>query len=118
MLRLIKRGLLVAIFALLFATVSSASDEELIKKGEVLYNTNTKGNCIACHDANGKELDGPGTLGPKLQFLEFWPDEALYNKIFDPATGDPITAMPAFGKNGWLSDDEIKAIVAYLKTIK
>jgi sulfur-oxidizing protein SoxX len=42
----------------------------------------------------------------------------LYSKIFDPTNpGDPITAMPAFGRNGWLSDDEIKAVVAYLKTI-
>ena len=26
-----------------------------------------------------------------------------------------ISAMPVFGKNGWLTDDEIKALVAYLK---
>jgi len=25
--------------------------------------------------------------------------------------------MPAFGKTGWLNDSEIKAVVAYLKTI-
>jgi len=24
--------------------------------------------------------------------------------------------MPAFGKNGWLDDSEIKAVVAYLKS--
>ena len=96
-----------------------ASNEDLIKQGEIIYTTNTKGNCIACHDANGKSLDGPGTLGPKLQYLAMWPEEALYNKIFDPTNpGDPITAMPAFGRNGWLSSDEIKAVVAYLKTIE
>jgi len=26
--------------------------------------------------------------------------------------------MPAFGKNGWLNDHQIKALVAYLKTVK
>ncbi len=50
--------------------------------------------------------------------LQCGQDEVLYNKIFDPTNpGDPITAMPAFGRNGWLSDEEIKAVVAYLKTI-
>lgn len=38
-------------------------------------------------------------------------------KIYDPNTTNPISTMPAFGKNGWLSDDEIKAVIAYLKTI-
>ena len=42
------------------------------------------GNCLACHDANGKKIDGPGSMGPKLQALKYWPDEALYNKIYDP----------------------------------
>lgn len=116
---LIKK--IAAVLSVGFLTILNANSVEntdLIKKGEVIYKTNTKGNCIACHDANGKTLDGPGTLGPKLQFLALWPEEALYSKIFDPINpGDPITAMPAFGRNGWLSDDEIKAVVAYLKTI-
>ena len=47
-----------------------------------------------------------------LDFMEY-----LYEKIYDPNTTNPISAMPAFGKNGWLSDDEIKAVIAYLKTI-
>ena len=51
-------------------------------------------------------------------FEYMFDEEVLYNKIFDPTNpGDPITAMPAFGRNGWLSDEEIKAVVAYLKTI-
>lgn len=43
--------------------------------------TNTKGNCLACHAANGKEIDGPGNMGPKLQFLALWSEEALYDKV-------------------------------------
>jgi sulfur-oxidizing protein SoxX len=34
------------------------------------------------------------------------------------ARGIKTSAMPAFGATGWLSDSEIKAVVAYLKTIK
>lgn len=97
--------------------VGSSANDDLVKKGEKIFMTNTKGNCLACHAANGKEIDGPGNMGPKLQFLAVWPEEALYDKVFDPSTSNPITAMPAFGRNGWLSPDEIKAVVAYLKTI-
>lgn len=113
---LIKKCLTASAISAL-VVVSGVASEELIKKGEKLFKTNTLGNCIACHAANGKELDGPGSMGPKLQYLSAWPDEALYDKIYDPYTTNPISAMPAFGKNGWLSDDEIKAIVAYIKTI-
>jgi len=56
-------------------------------------------------------------MGPVLQALSFWPEEALYEKIYDPNSSNPISTMPSFGKNGWLSDDEIKAVIAYLKTI-
>ena len=97
--------------------IGANADDELVKKGEKIFMTNTKGNCLACHAANGKTIDGPGNMGPKLENLALWPEEVLYDKVFDPSTGNPITAMPAFGRNGWLSPDEIKAVVAYLKTI-
>ncbi|CAM3407290.1 sulfur oxidation c-type cytochrome SoxX [Arcobacter aquimarinus] len=115
--KLIKNLLTATVLSSFVAVSGFASDAELIKKGEKIYTTNTLGNCIACHAANGKTLDGPGSMGPVLQYLSAWPDEALYDKIYDPNTANPISVMPAFGKNGWLSDDEIKAVVAYLKTI-
>lgn len=99
------------------AVTSSFSSDDLVKKGEKIFTTKTLGNCIACHDVNGKSLDGPGSMGPKLQYLSAWPEEALYDKVYNPYTTNPISQMPAFGKSGWLSDDEIKAVVAYLKTI-
>ena len=98
-------------------TVSCFGNDELVKKGEKIFTTNTQGNCIACHAINGKTLDGPGSMGPILQYLSVWPEEALYDKIYDPNASNPISTMPSFGKNGWLSDDEIKAVIAYLKTI-
>ncbi len=115
-----KRSVLVSalIGGLLTVAVSAGGNADLVKKGEKIFITKKIGNCIACHDANGKKLDNPGNLGPKLQGLAFWPDEALYAKVYDPYTTNPISAMPAFGKNGVLDDAEIKAVVAYLKTIK
>ena len=98
-------------------TVSIFASEDLVKKGEKIFTTNTQGNCIACHAVDGKVLDGPGTMGPILQSFSAWPEQAIYDKIYDPYTTNPISAMPAFGKNGWLTDAEIKALVAYLKTI-
>lgn len=113
------KGLLVASVISCFTATATfaANNDELVKKGEKIFMTKNLGNCLACHDANGKKVDGPGSMGPKLQYLSAWPEQALYDKIYDPYTTNPISQMPAFGKNGWLNDDEIKALVAYLKTI-
>jgi len=115
---LIKKLLIASAISSATITGAFASDAELIKEGEKIFMTKTLGNCIACHAINGKALDGPGSMGPKLMALQYWPDEALYDKVYDPNTTNPISQMPAFGKNGWLDDAEIKAVVAYLKTIK
>ncbi len=115
---LIKKIVTTTVVTGLVAISAYATDNDLVKKGEKIFKTKTLGNCIACHDANGVKLDGPGSMGPKLQSLQYWPKEALYDKVYNPNTTNPISQMPAFGKNGWLSDGEIKAVVAYLKTIK
>ncbi len=112
-----KKIFAVAAVALL-ATTATYANSDLVKEGEKIFKAKKIGNCIACHALNGVELDGPGSLGPKLQGLSFWPKEALYEKIYDPYTTNPISAMPPFGKNGVLNDHQIKALVAYLKTIK
>ncbi|NPA27516.1 MAG: sulfur oxidation c-type cytochrome SoxX [Epsilonproteobacteria bacterium] len=111
-----KKFFLAAVVVAVAATASMAN-EDLVKKGRKIFMTKKLGNCLACHDVNGDKVDGPGSLGPKLQFLSAWPEQALYDKIYDPYTTNPLSAMPPFGKNGVLSDEEIKAVVAYLKTI-
>jgi len=105
-----------AVSGLLVSNISA--NDDLVKKGEKIFNTNTQGNCIACHAIEGKTLDGPGSFGPKFSGLAYWPDEELYKVIYNPyETRNKISAMPAFGKSGWLSEEEIKAVIAYLKTI-
>lgn len=96
---------------------SAMSNDALVKEGEKVFNVKKIGNCLACHDVNGKGIDNPGSMGPKLQYLSAWPEKALYDKIYDPYTTNPTSVMPAFGKNGWLTDHQIKALVAYLKTV-
>ncbi len=101
----------------LASSAAQAGATDMVQQGEKIFTTKKLGNCLACHAANGKALDGPGSLGPKLQGLSVWPKKALYDKIYDPYTTNPISAMPAFGKNGWLNTQQINALVAYLKTI-
>ncbi len=108
---------LIAVAAVATVFSYGGSNADLVKMGEKIFNDKKQGNCLACHDANGKKIDGPGSFGPKLQYLSQWPKEALYDKIYDPYTTNPISAMPPFGKNGILSDKQINALIAYLKTI-
>ena len=102
------------------ALTSSFADANLVKEGEKIFNTKNLGNCLACHAVNGKNIDGPGSMGPKLTGLQYWPDELLFDTVYDIYSARNVTntSMPAFGKTGWLSDNQIKAVVAYLKTIQ
>ena len=103
----------------LMATASFASNADMVKEGEKIFNTKKIGNCLACHAVEGKNINNPGSLGPKLVGLAYWDEKDLYNIVYDPyETRSKISAMPSFGKNGWLTDHQIKAVVAYLKTIK
>lgn len=116
------KGLTVAV--LLSGVVGSTAfaKSDLVKKGEDIFLTKSKGNCLACHDVNGRKditKKGPGSFGPKLTGLKYWDDKLLYETVYDiyKARDLKVSPMPAFGKAGWLSDEEIKSVVAFLKTI-
>ena len=116
--KLAKKLFVAATTATLLATASFAN-ADMVKEGEKIFNTKKIGNCLACHAVEGKKISNPGSLGPKLVGLAYWDEQDLYDIVYDPyATRSKITAMPSFGKNGWLTDHQIKAVVAYLKTIK
>ena len=118
--KLVKKLLIASAMTSLLTTASfAASNASMVKEGDKIFNTKKIGNCLACHDINGKNIINPGSLGPKLSGLAYWDDKDIYSIIYDPAaTRSKITPMPAFGKNGWLTDHQIKALVAYLKTVK
>ncbi len=113
-----KHGLLAVAVGALLPVAATAGNADLVKEGKKIFTTKNLGNCISCHAVNGENLDGPGSLGPKLTGLSAWPEQALHDKIYDPYTTNPISAMPPFGKNGWLDAHQIQALVAFLKTIK
>ncbi len=115
----LAKSLLIASAVSGLLTTASLADAALVAKGEKIFNNKKAGNCLACHAVNGKKINDPGSFGPVLTGLSYWPEDLLYDTVYDiyATKGIKISAMPAFGKTGWLDDSEIKAVVAYLKTI-
>ena len=77
------------------------------------------GNCYACHQLSPDELSY-GTIGPSLlgygKARKFAPDEAkiAYGKIFNAQAVLPCSQMPRFGFHKFLSEQQIKDVVALL----
>ncbi len=117
----IARKLLIVLTVALFVSTAAFanSDAALVKEGQHIFDTKKLGNCTACHAVEGMTFNSVGSQGPKLKGLKYWPTKTLYNTVFDiyATRGIKISAMPAFGRDGWLSDQQIKAVVAFLKTI-
>ncbi|NJM33625.1 MAG: sulfur oxidation c-type cytochrome SoxX [Rhodomicrobium sp.] len=77
------------------------------------------GNCYACHQMRPDELSY-GTLGPSLlgygKTRNFDPAEAkaAYAKVYNPQAVLPCSQMPRFGYHSFLSEKQIKDVVALL----
>ncbi len=118
--KIVKNLLAICIAGMFVSTAVFANNNStLVKEGKHIFNTKKLGNCTACHAVEGMTFNSVGSLGPKLKGLKYWPTKTLYNTVFDiyKARGIKISAMPAFGRDGWLSNQQIKAVVAFLKTI-
>jgi mono/diheme cytochrome c family protein len=83
--------------------------------------TNWASNCAQCHGPDGKAntkmgktLNAKDLTDPKVQ-AEFT-DAKATQSIKEGVKQNGKTTMKAFG--GKLSDDEIKALVAYVRTLK
>jgi cytochrome c6 len=82
---------------------------------------NWDANCVQCHGASGK---GDTKMGKMLNAADLtdskkqasFTDAQAAAAIKDGIKQNGKTAMKAFG--GKLSDDEIKALVAYVRTLK
>lgn len=85
-------------------------DEELVAQGEAIY----EARCIFCHgnqQGEGRSRGAP----PHNQAGHTWhhPDRLLFQWVLD---GPPLrTAMPTF--RGTLSEEEVRAVIAYIKTM-
>ena len=83
--------------------------------------TNWNNNCVQCHGAAGKGdtkmgkmLNAADLTDPKKQAS--FTDAQAAAAIKDGIKQNGKTAMKAFG--GKLSDDEIKALIAYVRSLK
>ena len=82
---------------------------------------NWNNNCAQCHGATGK---GDTKMGKMLNAMDLtdpkkqasFTDAQAATAIKDGVKQNGKTTMKAFG--GKLSDDEIKALVAYVRTLK
>jgi len=107
-------------WALLIAAVMSASParaQSAPAEGQKLAFDRGKGNCLTCHEIKGGDL--PGTIGPALKDIKSkYPDRKdLVEILYDETKRNPQTAMPPFGRNRILTDQEINAIVDFLETL-
>lgn len=97
---------------------TSSYSPELIAEGEALFVT-----CSGCHGADARGIAGLGKDLVAGEFVLTSSDEDLFNLII---TGRPIwdaanttgIDMPARGGNPALSDDNVMAIIAYLRSLQ
>lgn len=87
-------------------------------RGRQLSQRSDKGYCIVCHQMPGE--DWPGTVGLNLSSFKQrnYPDEAVYQQLFDPRVINPQSVMPPYGTNKILTEQEIRDLVAYLQSIE
>ncbi|HLI99085.1 MAG TPA: sulfur oxidation c-type cytochrome SoxX [Bradyrhizobium sp.] len=86
-------------------------------EGQKLVSDRAKGNCLSCHEIKNGDL--PGTIGPALKDIRSkYPDRNdLVAILNDETRRNPQTAMPPFGRNRILTEQEIDAIVDFLETL-
>lgn len=101
----------------LAAGATTALAQSSVAEGKRLAFDRTKGNCLSCHEINGGDL--PGSIGPALKDIKNkYPDRNdLVAILTDETKRNPQTAMPPFGRNRILSEQEINAIVDFLQTL-
>lgn len=83
---------------------AGGGEAALVAEGKTVFSAN----CGSCHTL--KAAGTSGEVGPNLDELE--PDDATVEKQVINGGG----GMPAFGKEGTLNPEEIKAVAAYVST--
>ena len=98
--------------ALISAWAVADDDTSDVTAGRTIYSQT----CIACHGANGKGAIPGGADLTKGGGALSKPDEALLNSIIDgfQSPGSAL-AMPPNGGNPTLTQEDVKAVLAYLR---
>jgi L-cysteine S-thiosulfotransferase len=108
---------MMALIAAMTLPIGAARAQSNAVEGQRLAFDRAKGNCLSCHAIKGGDL--PGTIGPALKDIKSkYPDRNdLVAILTDETRRNPQTAMPPFGRNHILTEQEIKAIVDFLQTL-
>lgn len=99
------------------ASASDAGSDDLTLKGEKLY----KANCSACHSIGSNKVVGPGLQGISDKRSEEWLIKWIKNspELIASGDADAVAIFEEYNKMPMppqaLSDDEIRAILAYIK---
>jgi sulfur-oxidizing protein SoxX len=98
-------------------SITAAGAQSGVAEGQRLAFDRAKGNCLSCHEIRGGDL--AGTIGPALKDIKGrYPDRNdLIAILTDETRRNPQTAMPPFGRNRILTEQEINAIVDFLQTL-
>ena len=89
--------------------------------GQELFNSNSISACTACHSTGDNQIVGPGLLGIYERAgsrTSLDADAYIEQSLREPAAflADDVPAiMPSFDQ---FSDDDVKNLIAYLKTLK
>ena len=102
---------------MIVVSLTAAHAQSNAAEGQKIAFDRAKGNCLSCHDIKGGDL--PGTIGPALKDIKSkYPDRKdLVAILNDETRRNPLTAMPPFGRNHILTEQEIDAVVDFLQTL-
>ena len=110
-----RKAALLAMLAVAIGATGPAHAQS-VAEGQKLAFDRSKGNCLVCHVIKGGEY--PGTIGPELSDIKSkYKRDELIEIVFDETKRNPQTAMPPFGRNRILTEQEISAIVDFLQTL-
>jgi len=83
------------------------------------YDRARGGSCVVCHVMGKTTPAQPGNVGPDLSTVGAKrTDEWLFNYVYDPRIYNAGSIMPPWGAYKVFSLDEIRDIVAFLKTLR
>ena len=114
-------GLLLAFAAMVgtrpaVAQAPAGATPVVIAQGDSIFHS--KGNCYACHGANGQ-----GAVGPNLTDAEWLHSDGSYDAIVKQVTNgvpqaESKSGIPMPPKGGaTITDDEVKAVAAYVYSL-
>ena len=90
------------------------------ERGRTLaYDRSRGGSCVVCHIMGKTTPSQPGNVGPDLSTIgNSRDDQYLFNYVYDARLYNPNSIMPPWGAYGVFRPDEVRDIVAFLKTLK